>query len=239
MDFEVLKSMQEKQFFEILNADEVIKDLQSLKFDEKSEILELFQVFSKKFKMFDLQFNCLTAGFVAFLFSIKNKFFYLDDGQPQNLDIDCFLYLLHCGFGSIEDNFFENANGFCKRHNIDYEQAKINILRIISNTFRPMRYFVSDENKENDKKSRFNLHWLTMIVYSVSKTINATRDEIIYKIPLNECLYYCLHLAKENDVKKRVKNELTNLEIDGLIYKRTMELGKIYHDSKNKKVNDR
>lgn len=228
-NLDIMLAMQDDDFAQILENDEVLIQLEKEKFNSQDEYLELFYIFSGKLKFYDLELNVLTLGMWCFLYSIKNAF--TTGKEPQKRDVDIFLYLLANNYNGISQNLYEQSLNYCELNNIPYEEAEFEILKMISICFRPLQML--PDTHENNERNRFNVDWLTSIISVVCKMTNCHKDEVLYKMNLNECFYYVIQNLRQNDYKAQIRRRNSE-QINALIYERTFELGKIYYNTKYK-----
>lgn len=229
-NLEMMLAMQDDDFQIILQNDEILDELEKAKFSTQQEYAELMYTFSGKISINDIEFNILTLGIWCFLYSIQNKIVCGEENITET-DIDVFMYLLHYGYDAVSDNLYEDSKDFCLKHDIDYVQAQISIYKLIKIAFRPMEMLPSQFG--TNEKSRFNLEWLTSILSTVCRMVNCDREYALYKMSMAECFYYVVHHLRENDVKGQIRRRNSD-QINAEIFKRTMDLGKIYYETKYK-----
>lgn len=226
-DLEMMLVMQDEAFKEILSSDPVLEQLENAKNSRFDEYAELMQVFSGQVEINGIIFNHFTLAIWCFLYSIKNPFIV---GQtPKQIDIDLIMYILHNGAESISDRLFENAQGFCKKHNIDYSTAEGFIYKSILTSFRAMEML----SGSTGERAKYNLDWLTCIIKQVTHCCNATRQFILYKMSLCQVLYYVIQCMREGDINKEIRRK-NSQEIIEAIFKRTLQLGKKYYQQNYK-----
>lgn len=229
-NLEMLLAMQDDDFQLILKSDEILDELQKQKFSIQDEYAELMYIFSGNTALKNVELGVFTLGLWCFLYSIRNSIVCGD--QPTKQDIDVVLYLLHTGYDGVSENLYTDAKNFCEKNGISYESALIAIFEMIKISFRPLEMIPSYCGNDGEK-TRFNLDWLTHIVSMVSKMVNCDREYILYKMPMVQAFYYMIQHLKENDIKREIRRRNTD-EINGEIFKRTMDLGKIYYETKYK-----
>lgn len=228
IDLKVMLAMQDDNFQKILENDEIINELEKEKLSTQSEYMQLMYMFSGEIDIAGIRCNVLTLGMWCFLYSIKNAFTRAQ--QITKTDVDVMLYLLHNGYNGVSEDLFENSLNFCENNNINYDVALSTIHELIHISFRPLELLPFAQGN-ND--TGFNLEWLTSIVSIVCRMCNCTREFVLYKMSMCEAFYYVIQNLKENDVKNQIQRR-NNIEIDSLIYKRTMELGQKYYNDNYK-----
>lgn len=212
----------------ILQTDPILEQLQKQKFSTQQEYSQLMYTFSGLIQIHGVVFHVLTLGLWSFLYSIKNPIVCGED-NPTETDIDVFLYLLHQGYQGVSEDLFQNAKDFCLKHEIDYTEALIAIYKLVKMAFRPMQMLPTQLS--TNQQSRFNLEWLTSIVSTVCRMVNCDRQYALYKMSMTEAFYYVVHHLRQNDIKGQIRRRNSD-QINAEIYKRTMELGKVYYQNK-------
>ena len=225
---QLLLAMQDDDFQKILQNDEILNQLQKLKFSSEQQYWQLMTVFSGKNQIKNVRFNFITLGLWSFLYSIKNPF--VVGGDKTKKDIDLFMFLLHEGFQGITEKLYQQSKDFCLINQIDYESAEDYIYKMIMLAFRPLDEIPQIQSGE---KASFNLEWLTMVVSIVCRLCNCTRQFALYQMSCTEAFYYVIQNLKENDIKNQIKRR-NRQQIDAEIYKRTLWLGKKYYQQKYK-----
>ena len=223
----MLLAMQDEEFQDILQNDKILDELEKEKFNPEDEYFELMMIFSGELQYNHLVLNTLTLGMWAYLYSIRSAFTLAE--EPTNKDIDIVMYLLHNGYHGVSDNIYEDSFCFCEKNNIEYENAKKFIYRIIFISFRAMEMLPSMYS--TGEKCRYNLEWVTSILKMVCNAVNADRDYVLYRMSLTECFYHVINVLKENDTKNLIRRRNSD-EINAEIYKRTMMLGEEYFKQK-------
>ena len=137
------------------------------------------------------------------------------------------LYLLHNGIHSIDNDIIDKAHGFCASHGVDYRTAEADLKTLIYLSFRPLEMIPTSTSNQSGEKARYDADWLTHLASVVCPLTGKTSDAVIYDMSLTECYYYCIHKARETDVAGNIRRRNSD-EVNELIYKRTMDLGKEY-----------
>lgn len=221
---DVFLAMQDDDFQEILQSDEILRDLQSEKNSTKDQYFQLMGAISKRFIVCGLRIIPITPVMWCFLYCIGNAFVKRENKITEK-DIDIFLYLLHNGMQSISDDLYTKAHEFCKRNNIDYSIATQEIIEQIKLAFRPVEMLPRSVSGE---QPRFNLDWLTQLCSMVCEMTNKTSDQIMFNMSLNQAYSYVIQYCRRNDLKKQIRRRNSD-EINVAIYQRTLELGKEYY----------
>lgn len=230
-ELNIMLAMQDDEFQIILQNDEILERLQNQKYNFQDEHFQLLSLYSGQWKINDINITFFSLGLWCFLYSIKNAF--AISGQPSKTDIDVVLYLLNKGYEGVTENLYEQAENFCTNHSISYQFAQKEILHMISICFRPLEMIPSRPATSSDSKPHFNLEWLTGMISIISRHTNCDRQFILYKMKLPQAFYYVIQHLKENDIKNQIRRRNTD-QINAEIYKRTMDLGKMYYNTKYK-----
>ena len=231
MNNNMLLAMCDDEFQKIIENDKVIKELQKQKFNQHEEYWELMTVFTSKNEICGLYMNPITLGLWSFLYSIQNH--YVIGGEKSKKDTDVFMYLLHAGFEGVKDTLYRDAKDFCQFHEIDYLQAELYLLQMIALAFRPLQMIDRTGVKNVGEGVHYNLQWLTGMISVVHEQTGANKYDIMYRTSLLQCFYYVINHLKKGDIHNRIRRRNSD-EINAEIYKRTMELGQIYYNTKYK-----
>ena len=227
---QMLLVMQDDQFQEILRTDHILNQLQQEKNNKKLEYFQLMSVISKSFFIGGVNITPITPILWSFLYCIDNRFV-TQSGQIRHIDIDVFFYLLHYGIKSISDDLFDKAKGFCTAKQISYDYARDQILQMIHLAFRPLQMFPQTQTQKTDVK--FNLDWLTKIVALCAKMTNKKSDQIMFDMSLTQVLSYVVQACRQGDVNDSIRRRNSD-QVNEAMYKRTLELGKIYYQKNYK-----
>lgn len=229
-NLQMLLCMQDDQFKNILQNDQVLNQLDKQKNNKKDEYYQLMSVLSNRFIICGLKVKPITPMLWSFLYCIDNNFV-THKNQITETDIDVFFYLLHYGLSALNDQLFYNSKDFCKQHSIDYQQAESQILQMILLAFRPMQMFPKNGIAKEDVK--FNLDWLTRIVSIVCPLTNKDSVYVMTEMSLTQAFSYVVQYSKQYDVNDEIKRRNSD-QINAEIYKRTFELGKKYYQDNYK-----
>ena len=227
-NLDILLAMQDDDFQKIINNDTILNELQKQKNSRQIEYFQLISIFTKSFTVCGIKIKPITPMLWSFLYCIGNKYI-TNPAKAENIDTDVFMYLLHNGVKVIDDDLFHSASGFCESLNIDYEQAKYQLIDLIILAFRPLSMF--PKNNINSEQARYNVDWLTKIVSMVCQLTNKDSEYVMYEMSLTEALSYVVQYARRNDLKGQIRRRNSD-EIDVEIYKRTMKLGTEYYNKK-------
>lgn len=228
---DILLAMCDDEFQNILENDKVIQGLQKEKFNAHDEYWQLMTVFSAKNELEGVLLNPITVGMWCFLYSIKNP--YVIGGKKEEKDTDVFMYLLHTGFDGLKQSLYEDAKDFCKKHELSYIQAQLYLLQMIALAFRPLEMISTTGVKHSGDGVHYNLQWLTGIISVVHEQTGEDKYAIMYRMSLLQSFYYVINHLKKGDIHNRIRRKNSD-EINAEIYKRTMELGQIYYNTKYK-----
>lgn len=229
-ELDLLLSMQDDDFQNILKNDPVIDELEKQKYNENFQFNELMAILSKIYKINGVLVQAVTPAIWAFLYSIGNA--YTRKGKTiENIDTDIFMYIISNGISNLPDDLILTASGFCIEKGIDYAQTENDIKTFIYLMFRPLE-MLNTFTPENEQ-IRFNADWLTKIVAIVCPLTNKTSDDVIFNMALTECFYYLIQYARKFDDKGLIKRKNSD-EIEAEIFKRTIDLGKEYYQKNYK-----
>lgn len=228
-DLQIMLVMQDEAFKQILSTDPILEQLENAKNSRFDEYAELMQVFSGETEINGMIFNHFTLAIWCFLYSIRNAF--ACGETPQKQDVDVIMYILHHGVEGISDNLFNDAQGFCEKNNIQYSTAEGFIYKSILTSFRAMEMLKASSS--SGEKAKYNLDWLTAVIKQVTQCCNASREFILYKMPLCQVFYYCIQVRREGDFHGEIRRRNSE-QIIQAIFKRTFELGKKYYEQNYK-----
>ena len=231
-DIELLQDMQDQEFQKILQNDEILNELDKQKNDAALQYLELMSFITKRFKICGIKIIPFTPVIVSYLYAIDNRFFNGKNEKIRPVDIDVIFYILSNGFDVISENLFEEALQFCPKHNITYPEAHLQILNLIHLSFRPLEMW-PQMAINNGQQAHYNLDWLTKILSIVAEMTNLDVNYIAYNMALTEVFSYVIQYLRKGDTKGNIRRR-NSIQIDGEIYKRTIELGKEYSEKKRK-----
>lgn len=226
-ELDIMLSMQDDAFQEILKNDQIINELQKQKYNPNLQFNQLMAILSKIYKINGVVVQAITPAVWSFLYSIENAYT-KKNKEIQKIDTDIFMYVISNGISNLGQDLVMSASGFCLQHNIDYEETKTDIKNFIYLMFRPMEMFNS-YIVESSQQVRFNADWVTKIVSVVAPLTNKKSDDIIFNMSLTECFYYMIQNARKYDDKGLIKRKNSD-EIEAEIFKRTLELGKQYYE---------
>lgn len=219
----MMTAMLDDDFQAILQQDPVLDELEKSKYNPQTAYFELMMMLSRIFRVDGVAVSCITPAIWSYLYSIGSP--YTQGGEIHQIDTDLVLYILHNGLSNIDEDLIEKANGFCEANGINIDTAELDIKTLIYLTFRPLEMLANTST--HSEKPRFDIDWLTHIVSVVAPMTNKTAEEVIFDMSLCECLYYCVHKAREFDYKHEIRRRDSD-EITQAIYERTLALGKQY-----------
>ena len=229
-ELEIMLAMQDDDFQKILKNDDELNRLDKLKNSDEKEYLELMAVISKKYFICGIHVMAITPIIWSYLYCIGNKI--VRNEKPEKIDIDVFVYLLANGINAVDQNLFENAKDFFLNKNVDYISILLEIKEMIELAFRANEMLES--MNKNEQPTRFNLDWLTSIVSIVSNETNKDSDYIMFNMSLTECMYYVIQYCRKNSPDENKYKRKNSIEINALMFQRTLELGKEYYNNKYK-----
>ena len=224
-ELNMLLAMQDDNFRAILQADEVLQQLQQEKDNKQDEYMQLMAVISKRYYICGIKVIPFTPAIWSFLFTIDNHI--LTGKEVREIDIAVIIYLLANGIQGISDNLHENALRFCEEKQLDFEEALKNIQRLIYLAFRALEMW--PYLKQEGELNRYNLDWLTRIISYAAQVTNKTSDELIFNSSLTEVLYFAIQYCRKFDDKNAIRRRNSD-EVNELMYRRTLELGRKYFE---------
>lgn len=229
MQPEVLKILMDDDFLIEIENDPVIKKLECSKFSRQEEFFALTTLLNKDTFINGLKVQPITPLIWCFLWLIESPFVVYNK-EIQQSDIDLFLYVLTRGVESDSIAVMvDESKDYCIKNNMDYDDVKNDLEMMIRTAFKPLEVIPMSNDTENIEVV-YNVAWAFDLASVVIKETNYfyTVEQVIKTIPLTTCYYFYINNLKKIDSKGILKTR-SNLEIEGEIYKRTLELAKEYY----------
>lgn len=226
----------DEEFQKRFGEDEVLDQLDELKYDPLMQYCEIQLLLHNKLKIHDIEFQPLTLALWAFLYSIKSPIVQ-DERDITTIDVDLFFYLLQTkNFNCNVKDLLNKSSDFCTNmYNISYQEAVGILEEILKINFRVLNMF---PRIKAERKSAFNADWITSIVTKVSQVSSYSTQQLYNAISFCEVYYlfaqYCREKGSQS-IYLRTEEEI-QLEIDlrstVLVVQRLIEKGVI--DEKDK-----
>lgn len=261
LQFKVAELAEDQQFQKRFNDDQVLNQLDQLKYDPVIEYNEVQLAFHNKlrfkrmesvkrtflqkilFKKYSqyVQLEPVTLGLWAYLYTIKSPVVFTDQ-QLTTIDIDLFFYLLQeKQYNKPVKQLFTQSMDYCNRKmKISQEQAVQIITYLTKISFRVLNMF---PRLQLEQKPVFNLDWLTSLVTKVKHVSSYSTQEIYKEIPVCEVYYlfaqYCRQIGSEA-IYLRTEEEIMieqDLRCSTLVVERLIELGHIDETNKTYYIN--
>lgn len=226
----------DKVFQKRFAEDEVLDQLDQLKYDPVIEYNQIQLLLHNKLKFFGLQFEPMTLGLWAYLYTIKSPLVF-EQQKATTLDADVFFYLLETKNYTLPlDELINLSINYTKDVlNFTKEQTQQVIQKLFKISFRVLNMF---PRLKLDKQAVFNADWITSIVTKVSQVSSYSTQELYKKIPICEVYYlfaqYCREKGSEA-IFLRTEEEILaeqDLRATTLVVERLIELGHINESNK-------
>lgn len=219
----LFSAMLDDDFQKILQEDAILDKLQRKRYNRSNEFFEYCFLGDGSIKLCGMPIKKLTPKRWSLLWILQNQFT-IDSTKVQKKDIDEFFYIMTNEIKSIQE-IVESVD-FCAKNNINYEEALIDILQLITLTFKPMSMIQTSGYTEMSDEPFYGLPWLIHIGSVVSQMAGVSAEYAIENLSLNTCYYYILESLKEKGVKIMVQ---TQADINKAIFERTYELANDYY----------
>lgn len=226
----------DKVFQQRFATDEVLDQLDQLKYDPFIEYNQIQLILHNKLKFFGVQFQPMTLGLWAYLYSIKSPLVF-EQKTTTTLDADIFFYLLETKNFSLDlDELIKVSLNYSKDVlNFTKEQTQDVIQKLFKISFRVLNMF---PRLKVENKPVFNADWITSLVTKVSQVSSYSTQDLYKQVPICEVYYlfaqYCREKGSEA-IFLRTEEEILaeqDLRATTLVVERLIELGHI--DETNK-----
>ena len=241
LQFKVAELPADEQFQKRFAEDEVLDQLDQLKYDPVIEYNQLQLLFHNKLRINEIQFEPVTLGLWSYLYTLKSPIV-LKDQQITPIDIDLFFYLLQTkNYSCPVYKIFNNSLNYCDSVlKIDYSTASSIIQTLVKISFRVLNMF---SRLQAENKAVFNADWLTSIVTKVKQVSSYTTQELYKDISVCQIYYlfaqYCRQKGSEA-IYLRTEEEIMieqDLRSSELVIERLIEKGYIDETNKTYYVN--
>ena len=237
LQYQVYLLTQDQQFQLRFGTDEVLNQLDQLKYDPVIEYNQVQFLFHNKVKILGVELEPVTLGLWSYLYTLKSPIVFNDE-EISSIDIDLFFYLLQTkDFGSAVDELFVKSMNYCQKSlHITEQKASQIIQNLVKISFRVLNMF---PRLQAEKKAVFNADWITSIVTKVKQVSSYSTQEIYKDIPICEVYYlfaqYCRQRGSEA-IYLRTEEEIMieqDLRCSQLVVERLIELGHIAEANKS------
>ena len=232
-----IEQLQKDEVFkERFANDEVLDQLDQLKYDPFIQYNQIQLLFHNKLKFYNTKFEPMTLGLWAYLYTIKSPLVF-EQKKATTLDADIFFYLLETkNFElSLDElvakalNYSSNVLKFTKEQTQDVIQKLFKVSLRVLNMFPRLRI---------EKKAVFNADWITSIVTKAFQVSSYSTQQLYKQVPICEVYYLFAQYCREKGSEAifiRTEEEILaeeDLRATTLVVERLIELGHI--DESNK-----
>lgn len=226
----------DKVFQQRFASDEVLDQLDALKYDPFIQFYQIQLLLHNKIKFYDVIFEPITLGLWSYLYTIKSPFV-LNQEKYTTIDLDIFLYLLQTKDFSLElkDLIVKSMNYSTNVLKLTQQQAVDAIQKLFKISLRVLNMF---PRLQVEKKAVFNADWITSLVTKVSQVSSYSTQQLYKQISMCEVYYlfaqYCREKGSEAIFLRTEEQILAeeDLRATTLVVERLIELGHI--DQTNK-----
>ena len=233
IQFHIEKLTEDEVFQKRFAEDEVLDQLEQLKYNPFIQYNQLQLLLHNKVKFFGLAFNPITLALWSFLYTIKSPIIFKQKDCTM-VDLDLFFYLLQTGnFNSTVETLIKNSTNYCKNVlQLSEEQVKQIMQKLVKVSFRVLNMF--PKYSSEDCKPVFNVDWLTSIATKVCQVSNYNIQEVYTQISVCEAFYlfaqYCrekgseaIFLRTEEEILQEEDLRATTLLVERLIELNVLE----------------
>ncbi len=225
------------EFQELLRNDRQIKRLEALKYNPRDEFLSICEVLGMKLRFRHLELNLLTPAVWTYLWTIRSPYTGNIE-KADELDTDIFLYLLAVDLRKLGDISPEriagDADGFCRRNAIVWEEAKLWLTERIYFAFRPFE-MLPDQQRESrgSTEIRCDMDWMTRFCSIVARETCEPVATVMFDMGLGCCCAYLIQALRRKD-RKHLIYRRTDPELCKQIYEHTLLLAEQFLAGKEK-----
>ena len=226
----------DKVFQQRFATDEVLDQLDQLKYDPFIQYNQIQLILHNKLKFYNIEFEPMTLGLWAYLYTIKSPLVF-EHKTVSTIDADIFFYLLQTKDFSLSlDQLVQKSVGYSSSvMKLTNEQITEVIQKLFKIQFRVLNMF---PRLQENKEAVFNADWITSLVSKVKQVSSYSTQELYKQIPICEIYYlfaqYCREKGSEA-IFLRTEEEILaeqDLRATTLVVQRLIELGHI--DESNK-----
>ena len=232
IQYEIYLLTSDEQFQKRFGEDEVLDQLDQLKYDPFIQYCELQLMLHNKLKMNEVELEPLTLAMWAFLYTLKSPI--VTEGENITmLDVNMFFYLLQTKkFDETLNQILQNSMNYCvEKMGVSEAEAVDMFKKLLKINFRVLNMF---PRLRIEKKNVFNGDWMTSIVSKVKQVSSYSTQELYKEISFCEVYYlfaqYCrqngseaIYLRTEEEIQIEIDKRSTELVIDRLIEKNVIQ----------------
>lgn len=233
IQYQIWKLTSDDQFQKRFGEDEVLDQLDQLKYDPFIQYCQLQLMLHNKLIMNGVQLEPLTLALWAFLYTLKSPV--VTEGENITmLDVNMFFYLLQTKqFNETLDQLLQNSMNYCvEKMGVSEEEAVDMFKKVLKINFRVLNMF---PRLRIEKKNVFNGDWMTSIVTKVKQVSSYSTQQLYKQISFCEVYYlfaqYCrqngseaIYLRTEEEIQIQIDKRSTELVVDRLIEKNVIQL---------------
>lgn len=232
IQYQIYLLTSDDQFQKRFGEDEVLDQLDQLKYDPFIQYCELQLMLHNKLKMNEVELEPLTLALWAFLYTLKSPV--VTEGENITmLDVNMFFYLLQTKkFDETLDQILQNSMNYCvEKMGVSEVEAVDMFKKLLKINFRVLNMF---PRLRIEKKNVFNGDWMTSIVTKVKQVSSYSTQELYKEISFCEVYYlfaqYCrqngseaIYLRTEEEIQIEIDKRSTELIVDRLIEKNVIQ----------------
>lgn len=232
IQYQIYLLTSDDQFQKRFGEDEVLDQLEQLKYDPFIQYCELQLMLHNKLKMNEVELEPLTLAMWAFLYTLKSPI--VTEGENITmLDVNMFFYLLQTKkFDETLNQILQNSTNYCvEKMGVSEVEAVDMFKKLLKINFRVLNMF---PRLRIEKKNVFNGDWMTSIVSKVKQVSSYSTQELYKQISFCEVYYlfaqYCrqngseaIYLRTEEEIQIEIDKRSTELVVDRLIEKNVIQ----------------
>lgn len=232
IQYQIYLLTSDDQFQKRFGEDEVLDQLDQLKYDPFIQYCELQLMLHNKLKMNEVELEPLTLALWAFLYTLKSPV--VTEGENITmLDVNMFFYLLQTKkFDETLAQILQNSMNYCvEKMGVSEVEAVDMFKKLLKINFRVLNMF---PRLRIEKKNVFNGDWMTSIVTKVKQVSSYSTQELYKEISFCEVYYlfaqYCrqngseaIYLRTEEEIQIEIDKRSTELIVDRLIEKNVIQ----------------
>ena len=220
------------RFQKILAEDPVIAELEARRYDSRTELLCLMDVFGAERELEQLKLGFITPALWAYLHAAGNRYT-TRPADAEEEDADLFLYLLTREPCELLRPLLENeaaALHFCRKNGLDFPQVHAKLSAMTERAFHALEMLPESRTAQQGEKQFFDADWLTHLCSVVAQETNETIRDVMFRMSLCVCCYCLIQHLRKHDPKHRIRRR-TASELCRQIYLRTMQLAQEFHSA--------
>lgn len=237
----ILKLTDDDVFLERYDTDEILNQLDQLKYDPFIQFNQFQLVLNEQLEFNDIKFKPITLALWSYLYVIKSPLI-VEEGKITTVDVDLFFYLLETkNFGPLKSVLEKSTNYCLNNYKLDATQLKDCLQKMIKVSFRVLNMF--PKLKVEGNKPTFNVDWLTSIATKAAQVSNYNIKDVYNRISVCEAYYlfaqYCREKGSQS-IYLRTEEEIMweeDLRSTILVVERLIELKAIEQKDKEFYIN--